>query len=164
VYVYDKAKYHDDSCHKLKLGEDQSFVHTGLFFDWIVLNDLLSPGFGFEEHVIAKTKERVWSPTGIYEWCDGVLVDDMLSDEGNAFAMAYFDFGSGQYLKDYETYLSKELKSVFAVPNTWDSYDRIAPVIDVRYRQFKGEEVELPPVPTAPPRQQPKSLWKKIFG
>ena len=40
--------------------------------------------------------------TQVYMFWDGVLSDDMLNDEGNQFAIDYFDFEKGLYLDDYD--------------------------------------------------------------
>ena len=60
----------------------------------------------------------------------------MLSDEGNAFAMAYFDFDKGRYLKDYQKYLQKNLPSQFHVPYTQENEKLMHQVIDRRYQSF----------------------------
>lgn len=44
-YVFDKAKYHDNSIEQLGLDEEQAFVHTGLFFAWLINNELMSDFF-----------------------------------------------------------------------------------------------------------------------
>ena len=164
-FVYDKAKYHEGSCVKMHIPREQSFVHTGLFVAWLAIHDLLSKKFEYDSSVIAAIKSRSAARTNLYEWCDGVLDDEMLSAEGNKFSRSYFDFDKGEYIKDYMRYVSKGMPSEFHVSNTWTSYDRWEPVIDARYRQFKGEEAELPPVPSAPLRPVDAiPFWKRIFA
>jgi hypothetical protein len=73
----------------------------------------------------------------LYEWWDRCLVDDMLSDEGNAFAKNYFDFERGSYLKDYALTLQRDLESEFHVPFTEQNYQAIRVVIDQRYGDWQ---------------------------
>ena len=69
----------------------------------------------------------------VYDWWDRCLIDEMLSDEGNAFAQSYFDFERGEYMKDYARVLQRDLPSEFHVPFTEANYQAIRGVIDVRY-------------------------------
>src|SRR5690349_14029865 len=100
-HVFDKAKYHDNSIEQLGLDEEQSFVHTGLFFAWLVNNGLMSEFFIQEAgRKIEKLKTRKITPSTLYMDCDGVLLGEMLSDQGFQFAIKYFDFDKGTYLAD----------------------------------------------------------------
>jgi hypothetical protein len=136
-YVFDKAKYHDDSIKKLGLDEKQTFVHTGLFFAWMVKNGLMSRFFIEESGAeIEKLKQRKISPSAIYMTWDGVLVGEMLSDKGFIFAMNYFDFDKGQYIRDYEKVFNVTGNQVFTVKDSWDNYDKIKPIIDAAFEKW----------------------------
>lgn len=77
----------------------------------------------------------------LYELWDCCLVSDMLSDRGNTFARAYFDFESGAYLKDYAKHLQKELPSEFHVPYTAANEEAIHHVISKRFEAWsKGQK------------------------
>ena len=87
-YVFDKAKFHDSTVEQLGLDEEQSFVHTGLFFAWLVNNGHMSDFFVDETgDEIEKLKERKISPSTIYINWDGVLLGEMLNDTGFNFAL-----------------------------------------------------------------------------
>jgi hypothetical protein len=134
-YVFDKAKFHDDSVEQLGLDEEQSFVHTGLFFAWLVTNGLMSQFFIDEtEGEIEKLKQRKISPSTLYMNWDGVLLGEMLSDAGYNFALSYFDFEKGTYMSDYEKTFNVNGDQVFTVKDTWDNFDKIRLVIDVAYQ------------------------------
>ena len=135
--AFDKARWHDGSVHDEGLPEEQSFVHTGLFVAWCALNGLWDPEHSDEE-VLRAMRERTASPIALYEWNNGCFFPFMLTKEGREFAHTYFDFVMGEYLKDYATTLALGLPSTYRVPNTWESYDRVAPVIETRYRAFKA--------------------------
>jgi anaerobic magnesium-protoporphyrin IX monomethyl ester cyclase len=74
---------------------------------------------------------------GLFYKIDGVLADDMLNDEGNAFSKYYFDFDKGQYLKDYENLFAAELPTLYHVSDSWRNYDRLKEIIDLRYSEWK---------------------------
>lgn len=74
----------------------------------------------------------------VYEWWDCCLIDDMLSEEGNAFAMHYFDFDSGRYIYDYIEALQGPLPSELHVKYTENNYQRMRQVIDRRYDEWKA--------------------------
>lgn len=73
----------------------------------------------------------------LYEWWDCCLLSDMLNDEGNAFAIEYFDFDKGAYLGDYVKYLQKSLPSEFHVPYTIGNEAIIHAIIDKRFQEWK---------------------------
>jgi hypothetical protein len=139
--VYDKAKYHDDSIAEEGLDARQAFVHTGVFLGWLIDRNLLSEEFwdNAGEEIEAFRQRRRTGPQ-IYEWNDGVLVDDMLNEEGNAFAQHYFDFDKGQYLADYEELLCAGLPSQYHVDDTWENYDKLKQRIDQRYEVWKSNK------------------------
>ncbi len=115
-YVFDKAKFHDNSVEQLGLDEEQSFVHTGLFFAWLINNGLMSDFFVDETgSEIKKLKDRKVSPSTIYMNWDGVLLGEMLNDKGFNFALSYFDFDKGTYMTDYEKVFKVTGDQVFTV-------------------------------------------------
>ena len=71
--------------------------------------------------------------------CDAQFVDDDPNDEGNAFAASYYALDRGLYLGDYDQILGQALPSLYHVPDTWDTYDRLAPVIAQRYDEWKRQ-------------------------
>lgn len=136
--AYDKAKYHFESCDEAGLDEHQAYVHTGMFVTWLIQHDLMSE-LHLDESTegLASVKARTLTgPHFFATYMDGVLTDEDLSDEGNAFAAAYLDFEQGKYLADYHEILSNAFPSELHVPDTWENYDRLAPRIDDRYAAF----------------------------
>jgi hypothetical protein len=136
--VYDKAKYHRESVELAGLDEVQAEVHTAFFLGWLIDNNLISDEMRDEcGELLAEYKSRKKTAIDVYGWWDCCLVDDMLSDEGNAFAQAYFDFTNGQYLTDYADLLVQDLPSEFHVPYTWENYEIIRRQIDRRYSDWR---------------------------
>lgn len=139
--VYDKAKYHRESVELAGLDEVQAEVHTAFFLGWLIDNDLIADEMREEcAELLADYKSRKKTAIDVYGWWDCCLVDDMLSDEGNAFAQAYFDFTNGQYLADYDDLLVEDLPSEFHVPYTWENYEIIRLQIDRRYAEWRESQ------------------------
>ena len=137
-HVYDKAKYHAESVSNFGLPEEHAENHTVFFLRWLIEQDLMSKFFA-EEGADILRKFRSGSATihEVYGWWDTCLIDDMLSDQGNAFAKHYFDFERGQYLSDYAATLQHYLPSEFHVDYTEENYQLIREIIDDRYTKWK---------------------------
>jgi hypothetical protein len=137
-FVYDKAKYHYGGNYPEGLPDEQAFVHTGLYLGWIMERELYSEWFGAESAgSIARFRAREITGPDVYEEWDGCLIDDMLSDEGNAFSQTYFEFEHGRYLRDYEELLARGLPSLYHVANTWENYDRLRERLDERLAEWR---------------------------
>lgn len=116
-FVYDKAKYHSDSVQEEGLPEEHAYHHTTFFLSWLLKKHFMSDWFESEgKDEIAKYRAGKISVNQLYEWWDTCLVSDMLSNEGNAFAMHYFEFEKGAYLAEYAKHLQGSLPTEFHVP------------------------------------------------
>lgn len=137
-HVYDKAKYHSESVDLLGLSEEHAANHTVVFLRWLIENNLMSQEFNEGSgDMLAKFRAGKATIHQVYGWWDWCLIDDMLSDEGNAFAMHYFDFDKGKYLQDYMELLQGKLPSEFHVDYNESNYQRMKEVIDRRYAEWK---------------------------
>lgn len=135
VHVYDKAKYHDESVQDLGLPDDHAANHTVFFLRWLIENDMMNAEFMSESGDAYRAGKS--SIHDVYGWWDRCLVSDMLTDEGNAFAQAYFDFQTGKFLEDYEETVGGDLPSIFHVEYTEENYQRLKHVFDARFAQWK---------------------------
>jgi hypothetical protein len=133
-HVYDKAKYHVESVSDGGLPESHASNHIVPMLRWLIEHNLMSEFFlteGADE--LARYRAGEIAIHELFESWDTCLVDDMLSDEGNAFAMAYFDYEKGQYIHDYVAELKDALPTEFHIPYSEANYARIASVIDARH-------------------------------
>ncbi|MES2947756.1 MAG: hypothetical protein V4858_04360 [Pseudomonadota bacterium] len=138
-YVYDKAKYHYESVEEAGLPDEHACNHTVPILRWLIENDLMSDFFVEEgAEPLARYKTSELTIHGLYEWWDNCLIDDMVSDEGNAFGRHYFAFETGKYLPDYIATLQGNLPSEFHVEYSEANYAKIRAVIDNRYEQWKA--------------------------
>jgi hypothetical protein len=135
--VYDKAKYHYDGDYPKELSRQQAFVHTGMFVGWLVEHDMIAKEFLAETEGF---KERTVTGPEIYKAWDGCLTSDILTDEGNRFAVDYFDFERGEFLNDYQEVLANDLPSLYHVKDTWENYEILRERIDSRYEAWKKKQ------------------------
>lgn len=135
---YDDASWHYEGDFPEDLPADAGATHTGMFLAWALLS-----GLGGELHLeemldgVVLLNKRATTPGQFFlQYCDGKLTDEDLSDMGNAFAVAYFDFETGKFLTDYEQALAGDLPTLYHVPDTWESFDVIRPILDRRYAEW----------------------------
>jgi len=89
------------------------------------------------------------------EMCDGKFTSEDLNDEGNAFAEAYYEHG---YFDDYDEVLDvKSLESVYHVENSWENFDKVAALLDLRFQRWKSGELP-------PRRAKAKAPWWKFWA
>ena len=158
--VYDKAKYHSDGDFPDDLPASQAFVHTGLYFGWLLEAQLLSEEFTREtKELLTEFLARRLTGPQVFEACDGCLVDDMLSAAGNAFTTAYFDFEKGRFLADYEAALAANLPTMYHVTDSWENFEKLKQILNRRFAEWKKspesvrtESTQPSPQPTEEPR------------
>lgn len=138
-HAYDKAKYHYETIEEFGLPAEHACNPATFFLSWLIKNRLMSRRFerDGQSELALYLAGRMPINTLYYQRCDGCLMSDMLNDEGNAFAISYFDFQRGQYLQDYKTHLQKDLQSEFHVEYTPENERLIHTVIDKRYGEWK---------------------------
>lgn len=141
VTVYDKAKWHyEHATFPQGLPRMQAYVHTGLFLTWIIDHDLYSKEFLEDnKEQIQQVKRREITGTAVYQREDGVLFEEMLNGEGNAFAHYYYSpklQAEPHYLNDYAAIFESNEAAAYRTEDTWDNYARIASRINQRYREW----------------------------
>lgn len=158
-HVYDKSKYHLESVENEGLPEEHASNHIVVMLRWLIENDLLDASFAEDQR--AQLDRHRAGELSIHElfvdWWDGCLASDMLSDAGNAFAMKYFDYEKGSYLRDYVAVLGGSAPSEFHVEYTEPNYAKMKVVIDQHYRDWlelrpRGTPVATPVAPPSRPR------------
>ena len=112
-----------------------------MFLAWAMLT-----GLAGEIHVedfpddILKLRIRSITPGKFFlQACDGKFTSEDLNEQGNAFTLIYFDFKTGDYLKDYENLLAQSLPSLYHVSDTWENYERLKPTLDRRFAEWQSK-------------------------
>ena len=140
--AYDKSKWHDETVAEHGLPEKHASHHIVFFFRWCIEHDFISEWLRTEDaDDYAAVRENRLSALDYFEKLDRCLIDDMLTDEGNAFASAYFDYDTGRYLDDLIATLQGSLPSEYHIPFNDDTYARMKVVIDRRYATWKAGDV-----------------------
>lgn len=136
--IFDKAKWHLDGNFPTHLNHYQTYVHTGFYIGWLVLNNLISDEFRIEsKEAIQEFLDKKITCVKLYEeQQDGVFTSDDVNEKGFKFTKDYFDFETGKYLIDYEETLATNLPSLFNVQDTWENFEMICKIIDKRYQVF----------------------------
>ncbi len=136
--VYDKAKYHYETIEQHGLSKEHAGNHTVMFLRWMIERQLMSTLFEEEAaEILIRFRAGKASIHEVYEWWDCCFIDDMPSEEGNAFAMHYFEFERGRYLRDYTETLQGSLPTEFHIDYTEANYQKMRQVIDRRYDEWK---------------------------
>lgn len=137
--VYDKAKYHFSGDWPTDLPVEHAYHHGGMFLGWLVERDLVSEFFKSEGAAeIREFKRRKITAPELYRAWDGVLTDDMLSTEGNAFAGEYFNLSTGPYVTEYGRLLADGLETTYHVEDTWESFERLKRHLDERFAAWRA--------------------------
>src|SRR4249919_2314373 len=113
-------------------------THAGMFVAWALLSGLAGQIHvdDFPQDLEALRTRSITPGQFFFKYCDGKFIDENLNDQGNAFAAAYFDLENGSYLADYESVLGSDLPSLYHVPDTWQSFDRLKPTLDGRFSEW----------------------------
>lgn len=135
IQVYDNAKFHYEGNFPEELDIRQAYVHTGLFLGWLIERNLINEAYfaEFKPALEAFRKREMTGPVIFEILLGGELAIEMLSEQGNRFAITYFDFIDGQYLHDYRHVLALNETSVYHVADSWENYELMKQVIDQRY-------------------------------
>ena len=140
--AYDQAGWHSGGDFPTSLPPEAGGTHIALFVCWMMLRGHVGPD-QLEERaeILSGLTDRSISPgTWFFRWCDGKFWSADLDEEGNEFAAHYYcEEGKPYkaYLDDYARAFP-EFPEMYSVPDTWDSFDRIFPMIEARYRKWRN--------------------------
>jgi hypothetical protein len=139
---YDDASWHYGGDFPKKLPEEAAATHIGMFVSWCMLNGLAGELFTEEcPEDLEALKTGEMNPG---EWfinnCDEKFTDEDLNELGNEFAAAYFDFDNGEYLNDYESLVAANFESLYFVPDSWETYNKLEPTITNRYQKWLAQK------------------------
>lgn len=136
---YDDASWHSGGEFPAGLPHAAAATHTGMFLAWSLLSGLGGTLFADEEpHLVDELRARVTTPGAFFlKHCDGKFLDEDLNDLGNRFAQDYFNLEGGAYLDDYDDVFGGDAESIYHVPDTWASFDRIRPTLERRFSEWR---------------------------
>ncbi len=149
---YDDASWHYGGDFPSSLPDRAGGTHIGMFAAWMWLNGLESETARREcQKELKLLRGRKGTP-GVFVMnvLDGKIIAADFSEEGNAFLKAYYQEEKkselGQFLDDYaDVHKDSALPTLYHVEDSWENYDRLAKVIDRRYRDWKRRTEYRPP-------------------
>ncbi len=151
--AYDRADY-DYSTEAEPLPKGHAATHMGMFLAWAAMGKLLNDFH--EQHssaLVAQLRDRQITGRQFFAAaCKEQFAEKDLNVEGNAFAEHYYRDEAGErgaYFADYKRVLAAGLPSFWHVADTWENYEKLAPVITRRYEEWKH-----------PPRKRWWQFWK----
>jgi hypothetical protein len=134
---YDKAKYHSETVEEFGLPPERIAVPGAFFLGWVMDRKFCSATFVKRaKSEISAYRQHQITAVQVYNRMDNCLGVDLLNDEGNAFARAYFDAGACSYWHDLGDTLAPELPSVWHIEYNWERQARINARIDQRYADW----------------------------
>ncbi len=138
---YDDATWHSGGDYPANLPAAAAATHTGMYLAWALLVGLGGRFHGENSaYDLEALKARTITPGAfLLTTCDGKFLDEDLSEEGNAFTQIYFDFETGQYLKDYQTTLDHQFTSIYLVADSWENFDLLKPILDARLNAWRKD-------------------------
>ena len=139
----DRMDWHYADNFPKNLPEENSGTHIGFYLTWIIQNDLIGEMHSEDspdEIQTIKSREMTGREF-LIDFCDGKFWDDDLNEEGLDFTLYYYTGKSTStfknYMDDYCHVLGKNNDSIYAVDNSWENYDKIKPVLDERFAEWK---------------------------
>ena len=133
--IYDDAAYHQGAPAFLtkQLNPLNGGTHIGIYLAWVILHRLES--FSLRQTAASPVEEvRSRQLTGrdfLFAHCAGRLTSDALNKDGKAFTDFYYE---ELYLRDFGDVLVTAATGTYGVADSWANYDRLAAVIDKRFR------------------------------
>lgn len=136
---YDRAEWHYQGDYPDDLPVENGGTHIGIFLAWIINNHLEGEIHKqtSQASLEAVRKKEITGRDFLLKECDDRLMKDDMNEEANAFTRYYYE--SDTYFADYAEVLAKGLPSLYHVDDSWENYQKIAPVIMRRFIQWQND-------------------------
>ena len=145
---YDDASWHYGGDFPNDLPTSAGVTHIAMFAVWCWENGLAGDEILEETEALEAVKRRVDTPGNIFtKASDEKFIDADLNAEGNRFTASYYN--EQGYFNDYANSVSASFSTLYHAPDTWETYDKLKPVISRRYRIFRNGQ---------------KSLWQRLWS
>ncbi|EIE1275322.1 hypothetical protein C4G66_RS25190 [Vibrio parahaemolyticus] len=138
---YDDASWHYNGDFPENISKEAASTHIAMFVIWCLLNGLTGEIYTDEiPEQLEKLKNRIQTPGQWFiENCDEKFTNEVLNEVGNKFATIFYASDDAEYLNIYEKVLGENLGSLYSVPDNWESYDKLAPYIDIKFKQWSSK-------------------------
>lgn len=140
--AFDRMDWHYGGDYPEGLPNENGGTHIGFYLAWLIQNDLIGE-FHLEESIdelTAVRERKMDGRTFLIAMCDEKFTDEDVNDEGLEFTEFYYQAEENDFFDDYERILAQGLPTVYHVENTWENYDKIAPVMTAAFHNWKNEQ------------------------
>jgi len=134
----DRADWHYGGNYPASLPPENGGTHIGMYLGWIIQRNLGSAelsSLGGDTYQQVLKREATGRDL-LFRELDEKFFDSLLGKAGREFTAAYYS--TNEYVTDYDRILGGDLESLYEVDDTWENFDRIAPVIDERFAAWKA--------------------------
>ena len=139
--AYDRADWHYGGDFPADLPPEAGGTHIGMFLAWAIHRGLEGAvhheGPREEAALGGRARARMTGREFLMGECDEKFWTIDLNDEGNRFARDYYE--TNRYYDDYGDTLASGLPTLYHVEDTWENFDKLAAVLDWRYREWKSK-------------------------
>ncbi len=145
----DRMDWHIETVLDHGFPEENAATHIGMYLTWIIDNDMLG-GIHTENEdsieYIKKVKNReITGRDFLIDMCDTKFWDDDLTNDALDFTKDYYADSESEFSKKYGYYFTDYVlnfddngkNSIYDVDNTWENYNQIKEIIDMRYDEWK---------------------------
>lgn len=140
---YDDASWHYEGDFPEDLPHEAATTHIGMFLAWMLLNGQASEELreDAEEELAALQAREITGGQFLMRVLDEKLTDQEFDDLGNAFTVAYYQGAEddSRYVDDYLEAFGVDVENLYGVPDSWEQYDRLAPLIDQRFATWNTQ-------------------------
>jgi len=134
---YDDADWHYGNDYPKHLPDVNAATHMGMFVAWAWSAGLAGEEFADDAQDLAQRKRTPGEY--LFNELDEKFTSDLLNEEGNRFASAYYlSEKNPTFLTDYENAVSKAVNSLYEVPDSWQTFDLIKPILDKRLEYWRN--------------------------
>lgn len=136
----DRADWHYGGNYPSGLPPENGGTHIGIYLAWIIHRQLGSKTL---EKYAGEMFQRVLhrQATGrdlLFSELDEKFFPELLTREARAFTRDYYE--TNEYVNDYDRVLGGALESLYHVNDSWENYDKVAPVLDERLQTWRSTQ------------------------
>jgi hypothetical protein len=139
----DQAEWHYGGDFPAELPPENGGTHIGMYLAWIIQRGLGSSVLRKQagDSLPLLTKRKITGRKLLFAELDQKFFGTLLTKVGKDFTRDYYE--TNCYIDDYEAVLGGALPTLYHVQDSWDNYDKLAPIIDQRFSGW--QQGVLPP-------------------
>ena len=137
---FDHASWHSGGEYPEDLDDEAAATHIGMFLAWLLLAGHVGGELSQDEVALLRTR-AVTPGQFLLRYCDGKFVSTELDEAGIDFALAYYQGRNVRlpFADDYVAAVGFTMGDVYRIPDSWATFDAVAPVITTRYEEWNAQ-------------------------